>query len=124
MLPTLKDNTKILVDEKYYKKNPVERGDLIVFYFDKTNTHTKRVVGLPNEKVQIKNGNIYIDDKPIESEFIFLEIYASGNLQSKGIVLGENEYFIVGDNPPFSRDSREFGPIKKEVIVGKVIKTK
>lgn len=122
MLPTLKDNTKILVDEKYYDNNPVERGDIIVYNMTENKTQIKRVVGLPNEKLQIKDGTIYIDDKPIDKSFIFNEINADANLQNKGIILGEIEYFIVGDNPNFSMDSRYFGPIKKDLIAGKVIK--
>jgi signal peptidase I len=80
MLPTIKDKTKLLVDENYYEKNIVKRGDIIVFYYKEKIIHIKRVVGLPNELIQIKNGTILNNGKPIDEKYIFSNIAADDSM--------------------------------------------
>ena len=71
---------------------------------------------MPNDTVEIKNGKIYVNDEEIEEE------YAYGQTSDYDkITLGDDEYFILGDNRPISKDSRYFGPVKKDEIIGKVI---
>jgi signal peptidase I len=120
MLPTIKDNTKLLIDEDYYNENSVQRGDIIVFLLDNKVVHIKRVVGLPNEVIQIKNGIILTNGIPINEKFMFSTISADHTLVN-GVLLKDEEYFVVGDNPDLSMDSRYYGAIKKSSIIGKVI---
>jgi signal peptidase I len=120
MLPTIKDKTKLLIDEDYFKKKSVKRGDIIVFYIDDKVIHIKRVVGLPNELIQIKNGSILNNSKPLNEKYIFSNITADDTLVN-GVSLKDDEYFVVGDNPDLSKDSRYYGAIKKDRIIGKVI---
>jgi signal peptidase I len=120
MLPTIKDNTKLLIDDDFYNENSVQRGDIIVFLLDDKVVHIKRVVGLPNELIQIKDGTILNNGKPINEKNIFSNITANNTLVN-GVLLKDDEYFVVGDNPDLSMDSRYYGAIKKSSIIGKVI---
>lgn len=99
----------------------VERGDVVVVDSVKPNEHLiKRVVGLPGEKVQIKNSTVYINDKVYTEEYIPYAEYPVGDF-AEGIVLGVNEYFVLGDNRPISYDSRYFGAISRADIRGIVV---
>jgi signal peptidase I len=94
------------------KLGTIERYDIVVV---KTESEEliKRVYGLPGEKIAIENGEIYINDKKIEDK------YAYGNTSSyEAITLGDDEYFVLGDNRVVSLDSRLIGPVKKENIKG------
>ena len=71
---------------------------------------------MPNDTVEIKNGKIYVNDEEIEEE------YAYGQTSDYDkITLKDDEYFILGDNRPISKDSRYFGPVKEDEIIGKII---
>lgn len=122
MSPTINDQDRFLVDKSYYSKNKVNRGDIIL-YTRKDKRIVKRVFGLPGELIQFKNGQGLVDGKPIYEEFVFDNGFGSDILE-KGITLGEDEYFILGDFPQHSADSRYIGPIKKNNIIGKVIEIK
>lgn len=87
--------------------------------------YIKRIVALPSEKIQIKNGKVTIYNKDEKNGFILSEDYLPQGQQTLGNIertLGDNEYFVLGDNrePNMSSDSREWGPITKKYIVGKV----
>lgn len=81
----------------------------------------KRVIGLPGETVQIKNGQIYIDDKPLEADKGLGQVSLAG-LAENPVVLEEDEYFLLGDNRDSSEDSRfvKIGNVKRRQIRGKV----
>lgn len=123
MQPTLEDGDSILIDRFSYLVGKPKRFDLIVFsYRYKENTYyIKRVIGLPGETVQIReNGVIYVNGNAL------VEHYGNGELTDAGlaaneITLGEDEYFVLGDNRDSSVDSRDpsVGNIKKRNIVGR-----
>lgn len=94
----------------------VERYDIAVFEYN-GNSLVKRIIGCPNETVQIIENMIYINDEPIK-DVVNVEMESYG-VASEKITLGEDEYFVLGDNRNDSRDSRMFGPIKKDDILGK-----
>jgi signal peptidase I len=92
-----------------------ERGDVVVFRSTVNNAYfIKRIIGLPSEKVQIKNGKLFINGNSVEEKFIALPI--QGNVE---VTLAPDEYFVLSDNSAPSLDSRMFGPIKASDIVGK-----
>lgn len=110
--------------------NKIKRFDIIVTRYSKndTNNKIKRVLALPGETIEFKvtgygnenNGDLYINGKyieqPIDSEFV-----KNANYPVAATTLGDNEYFVCGDNRDHSSDSRAEGPVKKEWITGKVI---
>ncbi|MER2006604.1 MAG: signal peptidase I [Psychrobacillus sp.] len=124
MSPTIKDEQKVLVDKGYYKENEINRDDIVLFNLEE-NEHFKRVIGLPNELIQIQDGTIYIDSKPLESEYSYTDVW-EGEIPIDGIQLKNDEYFVIGDSlvPLTSKDSRSVGPIAKEDILGKVVEIK
>ncbi len=115
MEPTLSNGDLIIAQ---ITKNP-ERYDIIILEED-MGEHPyliKRVIGLPGETIQISNNTIYINGKPIADPIkVEMENYGLAN---EPIVLDDNEYFVLGDNRNDSYDSREFGPVFKENILGK-----
>ena len=118
---TLFDKDNLIVDKISYRFKEPKRFDVIVFPYQKRNYFIKRIIGLPGETVYIDDdGNIFINDVLLKENFGKEKIQDPG-IASKPIVLGENEYFVLGDNRNESFDSRfyEVGNIKKENIIGR-----
>lgn len=125
MSTTLSDGDNLIVDKISYRFNDPERFDIIVFPFQyqKDTFYIKRIIGMPGETVQIdSDGNIYIDGEVL-SESYGMEIIKEENIgiASEPITLGEDEYFVLGDNRNNSRDSRDpvVGNIHRDDIIGK-----
>ena len=113
MKETLNDNDILLL----YKLGSIKRFDIVVLDEAYDNEKIiKRVIGMPGETVSIKNDKIYINGKIIDNSFA----YGTTSDVDK-IELGEDEYFILGDNRLISKDSRYFGPVTKSEIIGKVV---
>jgi len=123
MQPTLENGDHLLINRLSYLGTKPERFDVVVFSYQyKTNTYLiKRVIGLPGETVRIsEDGIIYVNGN-ILIEHYGNDVIADGGLATKEIVLGDDEYFVLGDNRNDSADSREPGVanIKESDIVGK-----
>ena len=108
------ENGQILL---LYKLGSIKRFDIVVLDEEiEDEIIIKRIIGMPNDTVEIKNGKIYVNDEEIEEE------YAYGQTSDYDkITLKDDEYFILGDNRPISKDSRYFGPVKEDEIIGKII---
>lgn len=123
MEPTLHHNDQLILDKISYRFSEPERFDIIVFpfqYAEKT-YYVKRIIGLPGETVQIDStGNIYINGEILEENYGKETILYPG-LASEPITLGEDEYFVLGDNRNNSSDSRDpsVGNIRRSSIMGK-----
>lgn len=123
MEPTLSDQDNLLVDKLSYRLHDPKRFDVVVFpyqYADKT-YFIKRIIGLPGETVRIDDtGNIYINDELL-MEAYGKEVIEDPGLARDGIILGADEYFVLGDNRNDSSDSRfvSVGNIKGSQIMGK-----
>lgn len=115
----------LLVDELSYRFNEPRRGDVIIFRFpgNTSQFYIKRIIGLPEETITIKNNKITIQ-KINSSSFINLEEnYLANDIKTLGdleIKLDKNEFFVLGDNRSVSHDSRRWGPLEKNFIVGRV----
>ena len=124
MYPTLENGEHVLVEKHAYANKEPERFDIVVFAtpISTTGNFVKRIVGLPGETVQIDNyGNIYINGELIEENYGAEKLTDPGRAR-KGVTLGEDEYFVMGDNRNHSEDSRFMlvGNIKKDRFLGKV----
>lgn len=123
MMPTLQDQDKILVNKMVYRLFEPERFDVVVFRQtgkEHSYYNTKRIIGLPGERIQLKEGKIYINGEELQEEILF-EPMLNGGLAEEEIQLEEEEYFVLGDQRNNSEDSRfaNMGNIIKSDIVGK-----
>jgi len=115
MEPSLHNEEYVLVDKVTYLLSPPQRGDVVVFYRDgDPKDYIKRVVGLPGETVEVSNGSVYIDGLPLAEPYVTPFGGASPARR-----LGVDEYFVMGDNRGNSQDSRIFGPIRRDNMVGR-----
>lgn len=125
MEPNFFDHEYLIINEISYRFNEPERGEIVVFKYprDPSQYFIKRIIGLPNETLEIKDGEITVFNSDNREGLRLEENYLEEGVITFGdrtISLGVDEYFIMGDNRLASFDSRSFGPIKRESIVGKV----
>lgn len=125
MEPTLADGDHLMVDKISYRFHEPERFDIVVFPFqqEENTYYIKRIIGMPGETIQIdEKGNVYVDGKILEEGYGREIIRADRRgLAAEPIKLGEDEYFVMGDNRNNSSDSRvkAVGNVKRKDIVGK-----
>lgn len=117
MEPNFSDGNYLLVDEITYRFREPQRGEVVVFKSpqNKSVFFIKRIVALPGEQVTVKNNKVYINGEPLNEE------YLASNIRTAGLVedtLGKNEYLVFGDNRYNSFDSRNWGPLKRDRIIG------
>ncbi|MGI6001238.1 MAG: signal peptidase I [Candidatus Merdisoma sp.] len=119
---TLDDGDQLIVDKITYRFQDPERFDIIVFPFHyKENTYyIKRIIGLPGETVQIADGAIYINGEVLQESY-GREVMQDPGIAAEPITLGEDEYFVLGDNRNQSSDSRDpsVGLIHRDEIIGR-----
>lgn len=129
MVPTFQNGEYVLTDKISYRFGAPQRGDVIVFHAPEAAQcpqgtgcdFIKRVIGLPGETVEVKDNGIYIDGQRLREDYIPSDFQTlAGKFAERGpYTLKANEYFVSGDNRPYSSDSRSWGPITKDEIVGK-----
>ena len=124
MEPTLVNGQSVLVDRISYRLRKVGRYDVIAFYpggNTEAHAYIKRVVGMPGDSVEIRDGFLLINGVPDVHNADYDRI-ADGGIASTPVTVAEDEYFVIGDNRNSSEDSRSasIGNVKKETILGKV----
>ena len=123
MNPTLQHKDSVLVEKLSYRFGEPKRYDIVVFrYLHQDNTYyIKRIIGLPGETVQIIDGYVYINGERLKDEVYGNDVMISAGTAAEPIVLGQYEYFVLGDNRNGSSDSRadSVGNVTKSQIVGK-----
>lgn len=118
MEPNLKSGEVMAVNRWQNLFGILERGNIVTLKFPGDPEHkkyVKRLIGLPGEKVEIKGGAVYINDKKLNEPYLAPGTYTSPNLVR---VLGKDEYFVMGDNRNNSNDSRVWGPANKRYLIG------
>ncbi len=119
MEPTFKSGDYILIDEISYRFRVPERGEVVVFRNpnNKSEYFIKRVIGLPGDEIIISDGRLLINRKEAKESYLLAGAKLTGEYYFK---LGEEEYFVMGDNRPQSFDSRSWGPLEHREVVGMV----
>jgi len=121
MEPTLYEGQILIVSKLNYRLGSPKRGDIVVLNDNLEHKDLiKRVIGLPGENVDIKDGFVYINGELLEEDYISVPTYENGFEASD---VPENKYFVLGDNRPESRDSRSssLGFVERENIMGKAV---
>lgn len=124
MQPTFDSGQYLIVDQLTYHFETPKRGEVIVFKYpkDPSKYFIKRVIGLPGETVRIEGENIYIENEEHPSGFLLDEPYLDdSNVRPSTLTvsLGSDQYFVLGDNRKASSDSRVWGPLSGDSIVGR-----
>jgi signal peptidase I len=123
MEPNFLDGNYLIIDELTYKFREPERGETIIFKFPQNTSQffIKRVIGLPKETIEIKYGRVYIYNEENPAGVLLDEVYLheTRTQPERRIELGENEYFVLGDNRLQSFDSRSWGALGKDYIIGR-----
>lgn len=125
MYPTFETGQYLIIDQVSYRFEKPQRGDVVVFRFpnDPSKYFIKRVVGLPGETVQVDTEQVTVKDPRTGDMHILSEPYLPEDIDSGDrpltLTLEGDEYFVMGDNRPQSSDSRVWGPVPADNIVGK-----
>ncbi len=125
MEPNFHTGDYLLINEISYQFREPQRGDVVVFRYpgDKSTYFIKRIIGLPGERVRIKNGEVYVFNNQNPKGFLVGERYLPAKLKTTGdrdATLKDSEYFVLGDNRDASFDSRQWGSLGKSDIIGVV----
>ena len=121
MAPSLSDQERIFINKFVYHVGVIARGDVVVFWYplDRTKSFIKRVVGLPGDLVQIREGRVYINGQLLNEPYVpaeYLDFSEYGPLRVR-----PGEYFVMGDHRISSNDSRMFGSVPASYIYGKAV---
>jgi signal peptidase I len=125
MLPVLEDQDLLLINKFAYSGmgtllgEEIHRGDVVVFRYphDHSKSYIKRVIGLPGDDLRIDHGTVYVNNKALREPYVPLK-YEDDRSQPDMIV-PKGEYFVMGDHRSISSDSRDFGPVERDLIYGK-----
>ncbi len=119
MLDTLHENNIMGVSRLHYRLNEPQRGEIITCNYpsEGSKLFVKRIIGLPGETIEIREGTVYIDGEPIAETYLT----RVDDQSMDPITLAEDEIFVMGDNRPVSRDSRAVGPLTLDEIYGRVL---
>src|SRR5580765_2458852 len=121
MAPLLSDQERIFINKFVYRFEPIHRGDVVVFWYplDHTKSFIKRVIALPGESVEIRQGMVYVDGQQIREPYVPPQYE---DLSDFGPVrVPPNMYFVMGDHRISSNDSRVFGPVPSRFIYGRAV---
>ncbi len=121
MAPLLTDQERIFINKFVYRFEPIERGDIVVFWYplDRSKSFIKRVVGLPGESVEIRQGRVYVNGKRLEEPYVPPPFADASTFGPVSVPPGE--YFVMGDHRASSNDSRVFGTVPSRYIYGKAV---
>ncbi len=123
MMPALSDQERIFINQFVYMfgLKDVQRYDMVVFWYpnDPTKSYIKRVIGLPGDLVEVQQGVVSVNGKPLDEEYVPDE-YRDRNSMTPTRVPAD-QYFVMGDHRSSSNDSRAWGPVPRRYIYGKAV---
>jgi signal peptidase I len=121
MEPQLEDGERIVVNKFLYRFRPIERGDVVVFWYpgDPSVSFIKRVVGLPGDLVEIRAGQLYVNGMPVREDYLPAAFRDNDNYPPREVHRGY--YFVLGDHRRSSNDSRSWGEVPEKYIYGRAV---
>jgi signal peptidase I len=120
MLPTLHNSDRVAIEKVSLKANKIERGEIVIFDPGEKGRgiYIKRVIGIPGDTVEIKEGLVFVNGKQIEENYLKPDTYTEGDIKQQ---ISDGEIFVLGDNREVSEDSRYIGPVPIENLKGHAI---
>ena len=121
MLPRLEDSDRLFINKFVYHFEDIHRDDVVVFHYprDPEKSYIKRVIAIPGDRLRIDHGRVYLNGKLLHEPYV-PEKYRDTRSMPE-MVIPEGEYFMMGDHRSISSDSREFGPVDRDLIYGKAV---
>ena len=121
MLPSLEDQDRLFINKIAYRMGEIHEGDVVVFQYprDHAKSYIKRVIALPGDDLRIDHGQVYVNGVRLKEPYL-QRSYADERSQPE-MVLPPREYFVMGDHRSISSDSRDFGPVDRDLIYGKAV---
>jgi len=121
MLPGLEDRDRLFINKFVYHFEDIHRGDIVVFRYprDPEKSYIKRVIALPGDHIRIDQGRVYLNGKLLPEPYVPDRYRDTRSMPD--LVIPEDEYFMMGDHRSISSDSREFGPVDRDLIYGKAV---
>src|SRR5262250_629826 len=121
MAPLLSDQERIFVNKFVYRFEPISRGDVVVFWYplDHSKSFIKRVIGLPGETVEIRQGLLYVDGKVVPEPYVPPQYEDQSDFGP--VRVPRDSFFVLGDHRISSNDSRVFGPVSSRYIYGRAV---
>ena len=121
MLPRLEDHDRLFINKFVYRISAIHRGDVVVFHYprDPEKSYIKRVIALPGDRILIDHGRVFLNGKLLWENYV-PEQYRDTRSMAE-MVVPEESYFMMGDHRSISSDSREFGPVDRDLIYGKAV---
>jgi signal peptidase I len=121
MLPELKDQERIFVNKFVYRIKNIQRKDIVVFWYprDPSKSYIKRVIGLPGDAVEVRDGVTYVNDEPLDEPYLEAD-YVDHRSFAK-VIIEPGFYFVLGDHRNQSNDSRMWGTVPEKYIYGKAV---
>ena len=119
MLPRLEDQDRLFINKLAYRVGEIHRGDVVVFLYphDHEKSYIKRVIALPGDELRIDHGQVYVNRAPVEESYV-PKLFEDDRSQPE-MKIPAHEYFVMGDHRSISSDSRDFGPVDRDLIYGK-----
>jgi signal peptidase I len=119
MLPMLKDQDRLFINKMVYRVEDIHRGDVVVFLYphDHSKSYIKRVIALPGDDLRIDHGELYVNHKRVLEKYVPTRF--EDERSQPEMVVPPHEYFVMGDHRSISSDSRDFGPVERNLIYGK-----
>jgi len=119
MLPRLEDQDRLFINKFVYRFEAIEHGDVVVFRYplDQQKSYIKRIIAVPGDRLSIDRGQVFVNGRAISEPYIPEEYRDTRSLDA--MIVPRDEYFVMGDHRSISSDSREFGPVKRDLIYGK-----
>jgi signal peptidase I len=123
MEPNFHDYEYLIIDEISYRFNEPQHGQVVVMRdpLEKSKYFIKRIIGIPGDTILIKDGQVSRNGEALnETAYLSPSVETTGPIAVLDITLGDNEYYVMGDNRAASFDSRRFGPIDRSALIGRV----
>ena len=119
MLPMLEDQDRLFINKMAYRVGEIHRSDVVVFLYphDHEKSYIKRVIALPGDDLRIDHGRVYVNGKVITEDYVPGRFADDRSMPE--MIIPPREYFLMGDHRSISSDSREFGPVERDLIYGK-----